>query len=223
MDFLVWLFGLVIVISVFLVLVVLLVRQRKGRVIEEINGQEEIEQHGEESNKREEAKQKGDEFEKYIMKRLSQNKYFVIKEVTADKGFDVGVWVEANAHPDFIVEFNWKEKGINKLFAVECKWRKDLFRDYFCWASLKQMQRYKEFSFERQIPVFLALGLGGDPADPDGLYIVPLREVLEDIKEFQKGHKQGAIYFKKLNNPKLNYLKLKDSGFFFDSETEVLR
>lgn len=171
---------------------------------------------------RRDAKQKGDKFEKYVMKKLGRNKHFLLKEVTADKGFDVGVWVEANSHPDFVVEFSWKEKGFNKLFAVECKWRKNLFRNYFCWASFEQIQRYKKFSSERQMSVFLALGLGGDPDNPDKFYIVPLKDVLEDVEEFHQGQKQGAIYFKKLNNPKLGYLK-KGSELFFDFETGVLR
>lgn len=175
-----------------------------------------------EEDRRREIKQKGDEFEKYIMRKLSQNKYFTVKEATSDKGFDVGVYVEANVHPDFVVEFNWKEKKINKLFAVECKWRQSLFSGYFCWASLNQIQRYEKFSSERQMPVFLALGLGGSPSDPEKFYIIPLDDVRGDVKEFQ-GRKQGAIYFKKLNNPKLNYLKLKESVFFFDFETGTLR
>jgi len=175
-----------------------------------------------EEDKRKEIKRKGDEFENYVLKRLSQNKYFIIKEVTADKGFDVGVYVEANTHPDFVVEFNWKEKKINDIFAVECKWRKSLFSDCFCWASLDQIRRYEKFSSERQMPVFLVLGLGGSPSDPEKLYIVPLEKVREDVKEFQ-GRKRGAIYVKKLDNPKLNYLKSKESGFFFDSETGILR
>lgn len=168
-------------------------------------------------------KQKGDRFEKYVMRKLDKNRYFVIKEVTADKGFDVGVWVEANAHPDFVVEFNWKEKGVSKLFAVECKWRKSLFQNYFCWASFEQIQRYEKFSSERQMPVFLALGLGGSPDNPSKFYVVPLDGVLEDIKELRKGYRQGAIYFKKLDNPKLGYFKPRGSEFFFDYETGILR
>lgn len=175
-----------------------------------------------EEDKQKEAKQKGDEFEKYILKKLSQNKYLTIKEVTADKGFEVGVWVEANTHPDFVVEFNWNGRKISKLFAVECKWRKSLFRDCFCWASWNQIQRYEKFSSERQMPVFLALGLGGSPSDPEKLYIVPLEEVREDVKEF-RGEKQGMITVEKLNNSKLGYFKSKASGFFFDCETGVLR
>lgn len=70
MDFLFWLLGLVIVISVFLILVALLVRRHKSRVVGEVDSQKEVEQYGEKSNKGEEAKWKGDDFEKYIMKKL---------------------------------------------------------------------------------------------------------------------------------------------------------
>lgn len=167
------------------------------------------------------TEEKGIEFEKFIMKRFHKNKrFFAIKAVTADKGFDIDVRVDANLDPDLIVEF--RRRDAKKLFAVECKWRKNTFHNYVNWASNRgQIERYKKFAKKRDIPVFIALGLGGEPHNPKNLYVIPLEDIQHDIKNIN-GKQQGMIYLKKLNDPERGYLKNKHQGFFYDLRTGKL-
>ena len=79
---------------------------------------------------------------------------------------------ESNRYPDFV--FDYQGKG----FAVECKWREKLQlnveKDLF---STDKMAIYQQFSTERNIPVFIVLGVGGEPSNPELLYNIPLSEI----------------------------------------------
>lgn len=72
---------------------------------------------------------------------------------------------ESNRHPDFV--FDYQGKG----FAVECKWREklphDLSRDIL---PEEKISIYQQFSVERNIPVFIVLGVGDEPSNPELLY-----------------------------------------------------
>jgi len=116
---------------------------------------------------------KGREFEDYVLElfNLHDDNGFVLKEWQGDKTLG-DICPESNRHPDFV--FDYQGKG----FAVECKWRvklspnmeKDLF-------PADKIAIYQQFSTERDIPVFIVLGVGGEPSNPDLLYNIPLSEV----------------------------------------------
>ena len=164
--------------------------------------------------------QKGCDFEKYIMKKFP-TKFFTIKEVTADKGFDIGVYVEATGNPDLVVEFHWKAKKIQQCFAVECKWRHKTYQDRLLWARPDQITRYQNFAKKRQIPVFIAIGLGGKPQSPEQLFIVPLKDIEKDIGTF-RGEPTGMITLSKLQDPKNRYQKDPQRDFFYQPEQKRL-
>ena len=52
-------------------------------------------------------------------------KYFKLKEWAGDKYVN-GTYAETNFHPDLVFKFTLK--GESKTFAVECKWRKELYK-----------------------------------------------------------------------------------------------
>lgn len=116
---------------------------------------------------------KGREFEDYVLELfdLHENSGFVLKEWQGDKTLG-DIWPENNRYPDFV--FDYQGKG----FAVECKWREklphDLSRDIL---PEEKVSIYQQFSAERNIPVFIVLGVGGEPSNPDLLYNIPLSEV----------------------------------------------
>ena len=93
-------------------------------------------------------------------------------------------------------------------FYVECKWRKKLYKDGVEFATIDQLERYKNFEKKNNIPVFIAIGLGGVGAEPEQLFVVPLRDM-----------RTNFINFKTLEK----YEKKIDGNFFYDIEKKVLK
>ena len=115
---------------------------------------------------------KGREFEDYVLElfNLHQDNSFVLKEWQGDKTFG-DICPESNRYPDFV--FDYQGKG----FAVECKWREKLPHNFSRDILPEKVSFYNQFSVERNIPVFIVLGVGGEPSNPELLYNIPLSEV----------------------------------------------
>ncbi len=115
---------------------------------------------------------KGREFEDYVIDLfdLPNNKKLTLKEWRGDKSL-LGIYPEGNSAPDFVFEYN------GKPFAVECKWRNHLPKDIEKeLLPPERMASFQQFSTERCMPVYLLLGIGGLPNDPDNLYFTRLDE-----------------------------------------------
>ena len=113
---------------------------------------------------------KGREFEDYVLELLdiTNNKKLNLKEWRGDKSLP-GVYPENNSAPDFVFEYD------GKPFAVECKWRNHIPKDIE--KELLPADRiafFRQFSTDRRMPVYLMLGTGGLPNDPDCLYFACL-------------------------------------------------
>ena len=113
---------------------------------------------------------KGREFEDYVIDLfdLPNNKKLTLKEWRGDKSLP-GVYPECNSAPDFVFEYDGKQ------FAMECKWRnhipKNIEKELL---PAERMASFQQFSTERRMPVYLLLGIGGLPNDPDNLYFTRL-------------------------------------------------
>lgn len=139
-------------------------------------------------HKRFESLLKGRLFEICIAKIVSKELNYTILEWTPDKGFDHEIFVQSNLNPDLILS----DRGGNKV-AIECKYRSfvgkiDGIDNSTSWSDVKQAERYLDFSKKRKIPVFLALGLAGDPSEPDIITIPPIDSILEAswLKDYRK-------------------------------------
>ena len=109
---------------------------------------------------------KGREFEDYVVNILDlpNNKKLAFKEWRGDKSLP-GAYPESNSAPDFVFEYD------GKPFAVECKWRSHLPKDIEKeLLPAGRMASFQQFSIDRHMPVYLLLGIGGLPNDPDRLY-----------------------------------------------------
>lgn len=150
---------------------------------------------------------KGREFEEWVLDLFnrSESPSFVLKEWRGDKMMD-DVCPEGNRYPDFIFE-KVVAKGSARdrssavpdatpsgssskpvalpaslhaplRFAVECKWRArvplDIEADLFRHDRLAVFHRFFE---ERKIPIYILLGVGGEPSDPEALYVIPFEAV----------------------------------------------
>ena len=113
---------------------------------------------------------KGREFEDYVLELLgvADNDKLTLKEWRGDKSLP-GIYPEGNSNPDLVLEYD------ENPFAVECKWRNHLPKDIEKeLLPPERLSSFQQFSTERRLPVYLLLGIGGLPNDPDNLYFTRL-------------------------------------------------
>jgi hypothetical protein len=113
---------------------------------------------------------KGRLFEEYIIS-LFNKKHFQIDEWRRSEPLaDLSKLINYG-YPDLEMIF----KGVKSYkFAVECKWQCEFKEGKIEWASMKKIARYQEFENKMRIPVFVAIGIGGKPSEPDKLFVTPL-------------------------------------------------
>ena len=113
---------------------------------------------------------KGREFEDYVLELLDvqNNDKLTLLEWRGDKSLP-GVYPANNSAPDFVFDYN------GKPFAVECKWRnhmpKDIEKELL---PQDRMAIFQQYAIHYHMPVYLLLGIGGLPNDPDYLYLSSL-------------------------------------------------
>lgn len=154
-----------------------------------------------------ENKAKGDAFEGFVVKNFDP-KYFTLQEWRSDKYVD-GIYPISNHFPDLEVIFDFKSKGFRQLFAIECKWRKSYYKNSIEWARDYQIRNYKEYADTIKIPVFVVIGVAGEPEKPQELFIVPLQKMESGMIS-----KNELMKYKK--NPE-------DNRFFWDYNKTELR
>jgi hypothetical protein len=151
------------------------------------------------------AKEKGEQFEQLIVSKFDK-RYFTLKEWRSDKGIN-GRYAESSKNPD--LEFEFHLKRAKTIFAVECKWRGNYYKGGIEWAKKRQVERYNDFAADRKIPVFVIIGVGGTPNNPNKIFVVPLK----------------ALKFAFVTTNYLNKFQKKDKNrnFFFDAEKRILK
>lgn len=110
---------------------------------------------------------KGREFEDYVLELLgvADNDKLTLKEWRGDKSLP-GIYPEGNSNPDLVLEYD------DRPFAIECKWRSHMPKDIS--KELMPPSRaalFEKYAIKHRMPVFLLLGIGGLPSDPDVLYV----------------------------------------------------
>jgi hypothetical protein len=109
-------------------------------------------------------------FEDYI-RQLFNQKSFQLKKWRKSGGIPKDTFIPDHLYPDLELIF----VGRNQYpFAVECKWRRRFNNGSIDWATWDQISRYEEFQRKRAMPVFIAIGIGGTPSDPNRLFVTPL-------------------------------------------------
>ena len=115
------------------------------------------------------SNEKGDLFEGFVIQSIVKvNRVRLIAQVSDYN--ENGVFAEENFEPD--LKFAQNSSG---NFAVECKWRSRFQENGFIkWSYPEQIERYYRYQKENDVPVFIALGIGGQPDHPQEFYLVPL-------------------------------------------------
>jgi len=113
------------------------------------------------------------EFEEHVADMFkTQPKLFTIVSRIRDQSLERNeAMAESEKEPDFKIRCVLT----NDVFFVVCKWRAHLLSDNrleWCYELfLRKCQRYY-----RRLPVFVVVGLGGEPASPDRMFCIPLKE-----------------------------------------------
>jgi len=125
--------------------------------------------------------QKGHDFEDYIITLFNERKFRLI-EWRSDKTASNGVYPESCAYPDLEFAFLGRRRY---RFAIECKWREKFNEGKIKWAYNKQIATYVNYQSEKNIPVFIAIGIGGEPSNPGKLFVTPLDYIRTQIEVYE--------------------------------------
>ena len=123
------------------------------------------------------AEQKGRQFEDFVVSLCSDKSRFKLLAWRGDK-ISGDTYAVENLLPDLYLRHRLDVQEVEYL--IECKYRSswggegiDLSRQYV---------RYHNAAKDRQMELFIALGVGGVPSNPDEFYLVPGRMVKLDKK-----------------------------------------
>lgn len=138
---------------------------------------------------------KGHAFECYVVERFSKE-YFNLLEWRSDK-YHEGRYAESNKLPD--LEYRFTTSYHDFPIAIECKWRAEFFKGRIEWAKSYQLSNYRRYERERGIPVYVIVGIGGQPNDPASVYIIPLPHIRSNVlteRDLQKyfRHVRGTFF-----------------------------
>lgn len=122
--------------------------------------------------KKTDSEMKGQAFEEFIISRVNKN--YKLKDWRGDKYIN-GIYAESTLYPD--LEFEVQNGNEFFMFAIECKWRNNFYYNELELFKESQLINYWKFAAENNIPVFVAIGVGGQPSSPEELYIIPLKRI----------------------------------------------
>lgn len=119
--------------------------------------------------------EKGQRFEQYVIKLFNEHFFYLKKWRKSQKFTDSSLSID-HWNPDIEMELIFT--GVRKYrFAVECKWRQEFKDGKIEWATDAQICAYRIFQDQERIPVFVAIGIGGEPDNPEKLFLTPLNSI----------------------------------------------
>lgn len=140
-------------------------------------------------------------FEQWVVERMSKQ-HHTVKDWRTDRN----ARYTADVHPDLVLSLDLG--GQEYPFAVECKWRNSLMGAGVD-MSQEQIERYQRFALDRQMPIFLIMGLGGQANAPEELYVIPLNRL-----------ENGQLTMSALEPYKQD---MKGIGFYYDAFKQTLK
>ncbi len=150
-----------------------------------------------------ESFKKGDLFEKFVEDELFKASDYVLVSRTNSYDQNKNRYAEDTLRPDF--KFRCKKTG--QEFYVEAKYRSRFNADNkIDVISYTQIERFKGLQKDESIPIYIAIGYGGTPDNPDSVSLIPLNELsyLELYPSFLKQFnvEKDPIDYRTLNFPK---------------------
>jgi hypothetical protein len=119
------------------------------------------------------SKQTGTDFQKFVNKLFDRNCFTLPERNT--------VVMQNEAYPVYSMisdtECNTAGQDKRVEFAVECKWRQDFNNGKLNWSKDYQLLNHRRFNHAKDIPVFVIIGVGGLPSNPEEVFIIPLDRI----------------------------------------------
>lgn len=143
--------------------------------------------------------EKGRLFEQYVIE-LFNKESFQLKKWRKSERITDRIYSPDHSNPDLELTLFGKKQY---RFAVECKWRKEFKEGKIEWAANFQISSYENFQTRFRIPVFIAIGIGGEPSAPEKLFVTPL----DNICNYTSVYESDLIPYKRKPTHK----------FFFDT------
>lgn len=128
-------------------------------------------------------------FEEYIKNLFNQDS-FKIKKWRRSRLIPPDTFIRGLGDPDLELIFVGKNQH---PFAVECKWKSYFYKGKTRWARPDQIQRYLKFERKEAMPVFIAIGIGGTPSNPEKLFVTPLC----NLKDYPEVSEKQLIKYKR--------------------------
>lgn len=122
-------------------------------------------------NNNEENHNKGVIFEQYVLNLFAPS-FFSLYDCTRDNSKHFNRKVESDQNPDITMRYIPK----NELFSIECKFRSGAYDDKVSWARYDQIINYLSYAAQNKRPVFVVIGLGGRPDNPNRMFCIPIED-----------------------------------------------
>ncbi len=139
-------------------------------------------------------------FEKFVQSRFNPAQYRLLDKRSA------GLYPLTINDPQLV----YQVQHHHRRFAVECRFRERDYRNKFTWAEQFQLDQYQRFQEKTQMLLFIVIGIGGLPAKPTNVYVIPFNQIKDtttlELSQFK--------YLERNNS---------DKGFFFDGANGVLK
>lgn len=123
---------------------------------------------------------KGYLFEKWIIEHFREEDGHTLIEWRSDKsirGIEKGTrYPESSKFPDMV--FQISHNDVEMKFAVECKYRAKLTGNTIVGA--RNLSSYRKYASMTNQIVFIMIGVGGKPSEPEMIYLVPLHKIEPD-------------------------------------------
>lgn len=141
------------------------------------------------------------QFEQYVISKFDREVFKVISWQRSNS------WLpKSGRNPD--MEFKVELKSKTVFFAVECKWRQEFYNGQIDLAKQDELEHYRKYQFQKDIKVFIVLGVGGDPIYPETVYIIPLDKISSTILQ------EDSLQ---------RYRRFRNNNFFLDTTMMQLR
>jgi len=114
---------------------------------------------------------KGEEFEQYVRDHVFPKERYDLVRRSHDFSDNEDDYIESTLMPDF----TFRDKDNGKEFHVEVKYRSYFYQGAVEWCKPYQLKRYKEIA--KELPVLIALGVGGTTKYPDEVFLFPVKGV----------------------------------------------
>jgi hypothetical protein len=113
----------------------------------------------------------GDEFQSFVRKNLFPDSHYILINKTHDYTANKRDFVESSKEPDF----KFKTRGSGKEFYVEVKYRSKFHDGVIDWCKPFQLKRYQ--TINNKIPVYVVIGIGGQPKAPYQISLIPMEHI----------------------------------------------